>query len=62
MAELAAAVQSSESPGGDNGKILDHTFDSDTYQSDTTFPQFRKSKLPEEEPGHVKLYPKLRQS
>ena len=67
MAELAAAVQSSESPGGDTGNILGRTFDSNTYQPDTTYPLFQKIKPLEEDPGHVlfsnlKLYPKLRQS
>ena len=67
MAELATAVQSSESPGGDNGNILRAMFDSKPYTPDTTFSRFIKSNTPEAEQDHLffsslKLYPKLRRS
>ena len=67
MAELAAAVQSSESPGGDAGNILRPMFANKTYAPDTSFSKFLKSNTPEANQDHLffstlKLHPKLRQS
>ena len=64
---LATAVQSSESPGGDNGNILRAMFNSKPYSPDTAFSRFIKSNTPEAEQDHLffsslKLYPKLRRS
>ena len=67
MAELATAVQSSESPGGDTGNNLRPMFETKSYAPDTTFSKFLTKSTPEAERDHLffstlKLYPKLRQS
>ena len=67
MAELAAAVQSSESPGGDTGNILRPMFETKSYAPDTTFYKFLTKNTPEAEQDHLffstlEVYPKLRQS
>ena len=67
MAELATAVQSSQSPGGDGGNILRPMFEAKSYAPDTTFSKFLKNNSSEAEQDHLffstlKLYPKLRQS